>query len=140
MEYFLDFHWWYILVGLALLILFTGKGGRVIKRYSADLEVLDPQFNDCLLEADYSIFKEGKPEKIEIEVERLPLDVGELLELLELYINGSHLADMKVKKDKEAEFEHWSDGDVHFPKIREGDLIVIKYLGKDILKGTFTLH
>ena len=52
----------------------------VVKRYSADLDVLDERFTDCVKEAEYLIFKPGKPDKIEIEIEKLPLDEGEVLE------------------------------------------------------------
>jgi len=136
MEYFFEFHWWYIFVGLILLMIIfgKGKGGIVAKSYSADLKILDEQFKNCLPEAKYCIFKEGQPEKIEIEVEKLPLKTGETLEL---HLNETHLASMIVKKDKEAEFEHWSDGNVSFPKIKEGDTVLIKYLNRDILKGVF---
>jgi len=136
MEYFSEFHWWYLLVGFFILVLFTGKGGVVVKRYSADFTILDESFKDCILEATYSIFKKGKPEKFEVEVKNLSLTAGETLEVL---INGAHLANISVKKDKEAEFEHWSDEGVYFPKIVDGDSITIKYTGKDIFKGTYKL-
>jgi hypothetical protein len=42
-----------------------------------------------------------------------------------------------VKSNKEAEFDHWSDEDVDFPVIKEGDELVIRYQGIDALKGTF---
>lgn len=135
MDYFLEFHWWYILVGFFLLILFNkGKGGVVVKRFTANMKILDQRFIECLPEATYSVFKKGKPEKIDIEIENLFLQTGEELEFL---INGKVLSHVKVKSNKEAEFEHWSDEGVDFPKIHEGDELVIKYQGIDVLKGTF---
>jgi len=136
MDYFLEFHWWYVLLGLVVFVLLFGKskGGVVVKRYSAYLEVLDERFTGCTQEAKYLVFKPGKPEKIEIEVEKLPLDVGEMLEF---QINGKHLANVLVEKDKEAEFEHYSDEGVSFPKIKAGDEVTIKYQGKNIIQGEF---
>ncbi len=135
MEYFLEFHWWYLLVGLLIVMALTGKGGRVIKKYSADLKILDDRFKDCIPEAEYKIFKEGQPDKIDVEVENLPLKTDEALDIL---INDVLLAEITVKRNKEAEFEHWSD-EANFPKIKEGDVIVINYLGEKILEGTFQL-
>jgi len=136
MEYFLEFHWWYILVGLVLIMAFTGKGGRVVKRFSADLKILDDRFVGCIPEADYKIFKEGQPDKIDIEVKNLPLKNDENLDLL---VNDVLLSKMTVKRNKEAEFEHWSD-EAKFPQIKEGDVITINYFGKKILEGTFHLR
>ena len=135
MDYFLEFHWWYILVGLFLLMVFgKGKGGFVVKRFTANLKVLDPRFGACRTEATYAIFKEGSPDHIEIEVENLFLDVGEVLEI---FLYESLLARMEVKKDKEAEFDHWSDEAVRFPKIAGGERIVIKYNNAAVFAGVF---
>ena len=54
-------------------------------------------------------------------------------------INGKKLATVLVEQDKEAEFEHWSDGNVSFPVIKEGDELIIMYQNADALKGTFRL-
>lgn len=136
MDYFLEFHWWYVLIGFVLLIKFTGKskGGIVVKGFTADMQILDERFNDCDPDASYYIFKAGKPDHIDIEVERLSIPVGDELEF---YLNGKLLAKAEVKKDKEAEFDHWSDEDVYFPKINEGDELVVKYQNEDVIKGTF---
>ncbi len=138
MDYFLQFHWWYVLIAIVLLFIFTGKskGGIVVKRFTADMQILDDRFLGCDPEADYSIFKEGKPDHIEIEIERLTIPVGDELEF---YLNGKLLSKVSVKRNKEAEFDHWSDEDVTFPKIKEGDEVIVKYQGVDALKGIFKL-
>jgi len=92
------------------------RGGRVITRFTADFDIFDPRFQNCRPEADYCIFKEGKPHKIDIDVERLPLQEGEVLDV---HINQKPLSRITVKRDLEAEFEHWSDGEVSFPQITE---------------------
>lgn len=135
MDYFLEFHWWYIGAGLALfLFLGKGKGGFVEKRFTADLEVLDPRFGACRTQATYAIFKEGTPDHIEIEVEDLFLAVGEYLEI---YLDDTLLSKIKVKKDKEAEFDHWSDEKISFPRISGGEHIVIKYQNSAVFAGVF---
>ena len=45
----------------------------------------------------------------------------------------------KVKNNNEAEFDHWSDEGITFPKITENDLLVVRYQNTDVLKGTFKL-
>ncbi len=137
MEYFMQFHWWYVLVIIVLWFMFTGKGGIVVKAYEANLVILDSRFEGCVPEASYSIFKKGQPDKIDIEVDKLSLPKGEELELL---LNGVSFATMKVEADHEADFEHWSDENISFPKIQEGDELVIKYQGTPVLKGTFALR
>jgi len=112
----------------------SSRGGRVITRYTADFDILDPRFQTCRPEGDYFIFKEGKPHKIEIEVERLPLEQGEVLDV---HINQHPLSRITVKYDLEAEFEHWSDGEVSFPKITAGDKVDIFYQNKIIISGVF---
>lgn len=136
MEYFMQFHWWYILIALFLLICFTGKhrGGVVVKRFTADIEVLDPHFETCDIQADYSIFKEGKPHHFEIEIEELTIPIGD--ELLFL-INGKILSTVTVKKDKEAEFDYWSDEGIYFPGIKEGDELLVRYQKTDVIRGVF---
>ena len=112
----------------------SSKGGRVMTRFTADFDILDPRFQMCRPEADYCIFKEGKPHKIEIEVERLPLQEGDVLDV---FINKHPLSPMSVKRDLEAEFEHWSDGEASFPQITEGDKVDIAYQDKIIISGIF---
>ncbi|MFK7914030.1 MAG: hypothetical protein AB8B93_08955 [Pseudomonadales bacterium] len=136
MEYFFEFHWWYVLVAFLALVLFTGKrkGGRVVQRFDAELVVLDQRFAGCEPEASYCVFKEGSPDHIEIELENLTLATGEELEFL---LDGSLLATVKVEQDKEAEFDHWSDGDVQFPTVQGGEQLTVRYQGADVLQGTF---
>ena len=139
MESASQFHWWYIPIILFVLFIMFGKGskgGMVVKRFIADLKILDLRFKKCRPEAEYIIFKEGSPDKIDIEIENLFLDVGEELEL---FLNGSSLATITVKRDKEAEFEHWSD-EMDFPVIKEGDELVIKYQNAEVIKGTFRVR
>ena len=50
-------------------MIFTGKGGAVIESFEAKMQILDPRFDGCEPSAEYSIFKEGKPHKIDLEVE-----------------------------------------------------------------------
>jgi|GEM_PF-3401330 len=140
MEYLTQFHWWYVPVGIVLAFVFFGKGGKggiVVKRFSATFEILDDRFKTSRPEADFCVFKEGKPVKLEIDVERLALQIGDELEF---YINGKLLAKVPVKKDGrdcEAEFEHYSDEGVDFPHIKEGDEVVIRYDSVDVMKGRF---
>lgn len=138
MEYFMEFHWWYLLVLAYVLFVLPipgGKGGFVVSGFTAQLEPLDQRFKDCQPEASYSIFKEGQPDKIDIEVDHLHnIDTGEKLEL---QLNGVTFAEMVVKFSSEAEFEHWSDEGIEFPRVKQGDVLVIKYQGMDVLKGTF---
>ena len=135
MDYFFEFHWWYILIGVLFVIAFgKGKGGFVVKRFTADLELLDDRFKACRTEASYAIFKEGSPDHIEIEIENLFLCAGEVLEI---FLDGKFLATATVEKDKEAEFDHWSDEGVSFPEIKGGEHLVIKYKGTPIFQGTF---
>lgn len=137
MDYFLTFHWWYIPVAFIVIFLVFGKrkGGVVLSRVTAYLEVLDQRFADCRYEAKYSTFKEGTPDHIEIELKDLTIPVGDEVEFL---INGKTLAMAEVKQSKKAEFDYWSDEGVEFPKIREGDELVIKYQSVEILKGRFS--
>ncbi len=120
----MEFHWWYIFIGLIFFFIFfgKGKGGVVVKRLTANMEILDQRFDECRPEAEYSTFKEGSPDHIDIEIEQLPIQVGEELEF---QLNRKTLANVKVERDKEAEFDQWSDE------------LVIKYQGVDVLKGTF---
>lgn len=138
MDYFLQFHWWYVPIAIILLFAITGKskGGVVVKRFTADMQILDERFQGCDPDADYSIFKEGKPDHIDIEIERLTIPVGDELEF---YINGELLAKVNVKRNREAEFDHWSDEDVVFPKVKDGDELIVRYQGIDALKGIFKL-
>ena len=139
MDYFLEFHWWYIFVGVILffIVLGKGKGGIVVKRLSADLDVLDQRFKGCLSEAEYCVFKDGSPDHIEIEIENLALEVDEELDF---QLNGKTLATVKVKRSKEAEFDHWGDEGIAFPVVEEGDELVIKYQNTEVLKGRFQLN
>lgn len=136
MEYFMEFHWWYLLVGFMLYFFMSGKGkgGIVVKRFTANMEILDQRFEGCQPEASYSIFKEGSPDHIEIEVEQLSIQIGEELEF---QLNGKTLTKVKVKRNLEAEFDHWSDEGVYFPAIKEDDEIVIKYQNIEVLRGIF---
>lgn len=136
MEHFEQYRWIYIvIIAVILLKLFSkGKGGVVVSQVTADLRILDPQFQTCRPEAKYVTFKEGKPHKIDIEIENLPLQAGEFLEF---YINRTLLSRAEVKRDLEAEFEHWSDGDVNFPQINAGDQIDIVYQNRAVISGVF---
>ncbi len=135
MDYFLEFHWWYLLVAFLLVLVFgKGKGGVVAKSFTANLEILDERFKHCRPEARYAIFKNGSPDHIEIELDDLFLEAGELLDF---YIDGNRLAQVAVKRNKEAEFDHWGDEGVEFPKIAGGEELVIRYKGAAVLKGTF---
>lgn len=139
MEYFLQFHWWYILVGIVLFFIFFGKkkGGIVSTRLIAELEVLDERFKGCKPEADYTTFKNDGPDHIDIEIERLSLNEGEEVEFL---INGTLLAKVKVKRNNEAEFDHWADEDIDFPVIHENDELIVIYDNIEVLKGSFQFN
>jgi len=134
----MEFQWWYILILIFIIFIFFGKskGGVVVKRFVASLEILDERFEGCRTEAKYHIFKKG-PDHIEIEVERLSIPVDEELEI---QVNGSIFAKVKVQHDKEAEFDFWSDEGVDFPIIKEGDELTIRYQGVDVLTGTFRIN
>lgn len=113
------------------------KGGVVVTRFSADMEILDPEFKGCKPKAKYSIFKPGSPDKIDIEVENLFIPIGDHLEFL---INGKTLANVPVEPDREAEFECWSDEGKSIPVIKAGDEVVIKYQNCEVIKGIFQLR
>ena len=136
MDYFMEFHWWYLIVGFILLFIIFGKskGGVVVNRVTASLETLDTRFAGCPTEAKYSTFKEGSPDHIEIKVKELPVPAGDQLEFL---INQKTLAMVQVKHKKKAEFDCWSDENVDFPVIKKGDELLIKYQGVDVFRGTF---
>ena len=138
MEHFEQYRWIYIAIGVVFFLkLFAkGKGGAVVSKVTADFRVLDPQFQSCRPEARYVTFKEGKPHKIDIEVENLPLQAGEFLEF---YINRTLLSRAEVKRDLEAEFEHWSDEGVAFPQINAGDQLDIVYQNRAVVSGVFSL-
>ena len=142
MEYFMQFHWWYLLLPFVLLILFVmlfgeSKGGLVVTRYTAQMAILDDRFRGCEPEADYSIFKEDQPDHIDIEIEELNLSAGEELELL---LNGTAFTTIKVKKNHEAEFDHWSDGAIAFPQVQADNELLITYKGTPVLQGRFNLR
>ena len=133
------YHWIAIVIGVVLFLKLFGKskGGAIVSRVTADLKVLSPQFQSCRPEAKYLTFKEGKPNKIDIEIENLPLQPGEVLDF---YINRKLLSRVEVKRDLEAEFEHWSDEGVDFPHINPGDQLDIAYQNTLVLSGVFQLN
>ena len=134
----MEFKWVLIIIGvIAFLIIFSkgsSKGGVVVNRVKADLNILSPQFAKCRPEASYTTFKEGKPHKIDIEVENLPLQPGEVLDV---YINRKLLSRIEVERDREAEFEHWSNEGVEFPQIQAGDKIDFVYQNQAVISGVF---
>lgn len=135
MDYFMQFHWWYVLIAIVLLMKFTGKGGMVVESFEAEMQILDPRFEGCEPSAEYKIFKKGQPHRIDLEVENLTLPVGDSLSFI---LNGKLLGEGKVDKSGEAEFEHWADEEgITFPQVKAGDVLVIQYQNKDVLKGTF---
>ena len=136
MDYFMQFHWWYLLVAFVFLFIIFGKskGGVVVKRLTASLEALDTRFAGCPTEAKYSTFKKGSPDHIEIKIKELPIPAGDQLEFM---INQKTLAIVQVKPTKKAEFDYWSDENVDFPAIKEGDELLIRYQGVDVFKATF---
>ncbi|MEN1727478.1 MAG: hypothetical protein AAGJ52_03470 [Pseudomonadota bacterium] len=136
MNSFAEFHWWYVPLGLLALFLLFGKkkGGVVVERLEADFDILDDRFADSRPEADYCTFKAGTPDHIDIELENLPVPVGETVELL---LNGSPLATVPVKRNREAEFDHWSDEAVDFPKVKVADELTVRYQGASVMKGVF---
>ena len=113
---------------------FKSKGGVIVKRITANLEAIDSRFTDSPTEAKYSTFKEGSPDHIEIKIKELPVPAGDQFEFL---INDKTLAMFQVMSKKKAEFDYWSDGNVDFPVLKEGDELLIKYQGADVFKGTF---
>ena len=137
MEFVEQYRWVFIAIGVVfffILLFKGGKGGRVVTRVTADLQVLDPRFQACETVAKYVTFKEGQPDKIEIEIEDLPLQPGEVLDF---YINRQLLSRVEVKRSLEAEFEHWSNEDVAFPIVNAGDQLDIVYQNRPIMSGIF---
>ena len=61
------------------------------------MSILDRRFEQCRPKVSHSIFKEGNPHHIDIEIEKLFLQVDEELEL---YLNDNMLAKVKVKRNK----------------------------------------
>ena len=132
----MEFHWWYGLILLAILVFMfgRGKGGVVATRVTASMQVIDPRFADCRIEADYCTFRNKGPDHIEIELENLPLEPGEKLEIL---INDAVLAQATVNGRRKAQFDHWSDEGVEFPVVEAGDALRIRHRGADVATGTF---
>ncbi len=139
MDYLLQFHWWYILIGIFLFFILFGKkkGGVVSTRLTADFQILSQRFEGCKPEADYATFKNDGPDHIDIEIKRLPLNEDEQVEFL---INGTLLAKVKVKRNKEAEFDHWADENIDFPVIHENDELIVIYDNTEVLKGSFQFN
>jgi len=135
MEFLDSISWWHILAALFVYGFFFGKGGRIRQEYTAKIKIIDDRFVGCDPQASYRIFKPSKPEKFEIEIDRLDLPEGEEMEF---FVNGSRIAVVKVDSQGEAEFEKWSDDkEVRVPKIRQGDEVLIRYKGEDVMEGTY---
>lgn len=137
MDYFLQFHWWYLLVAVVLFFVIFGKkkGGVVATRVSAELEALDDRFQDCRRKADYITFTNDSPDHLDIEIKQLPLKEKETLEFL---INGKLLAEVPVRPNFKARFDHWADEDIDFPAVKSGDELIVVYDNAEVFKGTFT--
>lgn len=138
MDFILQYRWIFIVLGVILFFKLFGKskGGTVVSRVRANLQVLDPRFQTCEAEATYKTFKEGQPHKIDIDIEKLPLQPGEVLDF---HINNKQLANVTVDRKLEAEFEHWNDEEVDFPQINAGDKLDILYQNNIVLSGVFVL-
>ena len=136
MEYFQQFQWWYIPLGILALFLMFGKskGGIVVTRVSANLQPLDGCYSSCRSKARYSTFKPGEPDSIDIRVDGLTLEPGTELAL---ELNNKSFATVNVRKKGDIKFDHWSDEGIDFPKIRAGDKLEIIYQGTPIFAGTF---
>ncbi len=135
MEYFLEFHWWYLLVGIALLFIFFGKGGVVKYSFTAELEPIDEIVKDCRGYCARKFFRNGKDEKFVVDIQDISLPAGEHLEL---YINSTLLETLTVKKSREIEFDTWNT-DEGFPNIQPGDKVEIRYQNKPVFSGTFKM-
>ncbi|MBB3167003.1 hypothetical protein [Simiduia aestuariiviva] len=134
MDYFMQFHWWYLFVVFIVLFMFNGKGGVVVRRLSAPLKSQDARFDACRAEAHYVIFKVGKPDKIDIELKNLSIPQGSGLGLS---LNNASFAAINVRRNGKAKFEHWTDEPMTFPVIQLGDELAVKYQGQIVLSGVF---
>jgi len=105
-----------------------------VTQFVANMEVLDTRFDGCQPKAVYSIFKEGEPDHIDIELDDLSIEPGEELVF---QLNEKKLATVTVKRNREAEFDNWRDEDIEFPKICDGDVLVITYKDVEVVKGVF---
>lgn len=133
MEYFLEFHWWYVLVVIVLLFVFFGKGGVVKYSFVAELEPIDEIVKDCRGYAARKFFRNGKDEKFVVDIQDISLLAGELVEL---YLNAALFKTLTVKRSREIEFDIWNT-DEQYPKVQLGDEVEIRYLNKPIFSGTF---
>lgn len=127
MVYFLEFHWWYCIVGFILLMLLTGRGGSVSKRIITPLDVVDEKFAGARGHVELTLFKNGKDRKLEVEIDFIDLNKGEELEV---FINQQLYRIARVESDKEADVDHWK-GDDDYIEIKPGDLVEVKY--RDVL-------
>lgn len=136
MDNLLEFNWWYILIAVIIFaIVKRGKGGVVTKRYEAKLVAVEPSFQGCKTEATYAVFKEGRPDHINIEIDNLPIAAGEEVELL---MDGQRFARVKVNRRSSIDFDHWSDETTSFPVVSGGEDLCVRFQGSDLFKGTFS--
>ncbi len=133
MEYFLEFHWWYIAVILLLHFIFFAKGGVVIDEFVAQLEPLDERFKNCEGYCNRRFFKNGKDEKFTVDIQHIDLPVGEEVTLL---LNQKVFKKLKMQKRQRIEFDIWNS-DESFPLIQIGDKVEIHYQGQPIFEGVF---
>jgi len=137
-EYFLEFHWWYVLVAFIILFIFFGesKGGVVTHRFYTDLSAIDDRFSKCVGYSSRSFFKNMKDEKFKVEIDKIPLERGEELDI---HINDKFFRTEKVKRNREIEFDIWLDDKLvdNFPKVMPKDKIVVFYNKYPILEGVY---
>jgi len=138
-EYLLEFHWWYILIAIVIFFIFFGesKGGVVTHRFSADFSAIDDRFSKCIGYSSRSFFKNMKDESFKVEIDKIPLEKGEELEI---YINDVFFRLSKVKGNREIEFDIWLDDkkEEEFPKVMPNDKITVFYNKTPILEGVYS--
>ena len=133
MEYWMEFHWWYIPVVIIVLFIFFGKGGVVIDRFEAKLEAQEARFKDCDAHCTRKFFKNGKDESFQVDIQDIDLPAGDEVAVM---INGALLKMLKVKKSKEIEFDIWNDAE-DYPIVQPQDTVEIQYNNKPIFVGVF---
>ena len=110
---------------------FEADGARPLS-LSMPLQPPDAPYRGDLVE---SFFDNLLPDSIDIRVRKLPCNPDTEFELK---LNQKRNAIVKASQGKKIDFDHWSDEEITFPKIRSGDKLEICIAGSTVLEGSFT--
>ncbi|MDY7026368.1 MAG: hypothetical protein SVC26_08540 [Pseudomonadota bacterium] len=136
MDHFLSHFWFYGVIAVLAGFFFLGKrsNSSITEKLVAEFEVKNPQFKLSGFRARYVKFGDESPDRIDVELSQLPLDVAEILDL---QVNGQAMVSLRVKPNHQAEFDYWRDENVGFPVLNANDALDILYRGEVIASGVF---